>query len=171
LPSGRYQASYWHEDKRRNAPYTFKTNADAQAWLSVTEADILRGAWIDPKLGKVTFKHYAEQWRAGQVHRRGTALQVETNLRRHVYPRLGDQRITSIRPSDVQGLVKAMAIGGNDQRALAPATVEVVYGWVSTIFKAAVRDRVITASPCEGIRRPEVIRRRSSRCRLRRLTS
>jgi hypothetical protein len=44
----------------------------------------------------------------------------------------------------------------HDQRALVSATVEVVSGRVSTIFKAAVRDPLGTASPCEGIRPPEV---------------
>ena len=38
---------------------------------------------------------------------------------------------------------------------LAPTTVEVVYRWVATIFKAAVADRLIPASPCIRIALPE----------------
>ncbi|HUP68248.1 MAG TPA: hypothetical protein VM142_00370 [Acidimicrobiales bacterium] len=38
---------------------------------------------------------------------------------------------------------------------LAPASVELVYRWVSTIFKAAVGDRLIPASPCIRIALPK----------------
>jgi hypothetical protein len=33
LPSGRYQASYWHEGERHAASHTFTAKAAAQAWL------------------------------------------------------------------------------------------------------------------------------------------
>jgi integrase len=153
LPSGRYQAAYWHEGKRRNAPYTFQTKADALAWLSVTEADILRGGWIDPAAGKVTFEKYAEAWRAAQVHRPETARQVEINLRRHVYPRIGSRPIAAIRPSEIQELVKSLP--------LAPTTVKVVYAWLSAIFKAAATDRAIPVSPCQRIHLPDVHERKA----------
>ena len=38
---------------------------------------------------------------------------------------------------------------------LAPGSVELVYRWVSTIFKAAVGDRLIAASPCVRISLPK----------------
>jgi integrase len=148
LPSGRFQAGYWHEGKRHLAPHTFKTVTDAKAWLSVTEADILRGGWIDPAAGQVTFKDYAEAWRTIQTHRPKTARQVEQMLRLHVYPRFGNRPIASIRASEIQALVKTVE--------LAPSTVDVLYSWVTTIFKAAVNDRAMSISPCRGISLPEV---------------
>ncbi len=38
---------------------------------------------------------------------------------------------------------------------LAPGSVELAYRWVATIFKAAVADRLIAASPCERIALPK----------------
>jgi integrase len=38
---------------------------------------------------------------------------------------------------------------------LAPRTVELVYRWVASIFKAAVGDRLIASSPCIGIALPK----------------
>ncbi len=38
---------------------------------------------------------------------------------------------------------------------LAPTTTEVIYRWVATIFKAAVADRLIPASPCIRIALPK----------------
>ena len=56
----------------------------------------------------------------------------------------------SARPrSEVQARVKKLS----DE--LAPGSVELVYRWVATIFKAAVGDRMIAASPCIRIALPE----------------
>lgn len=38
---------------------------------------------------------------------------------------------------------------------LAPGSVELTYRWVATIFKAAVGDRLLAASPCIGIALPK----------------
>jgi len=62
LPSGRYQASYWHEGVRHLAEQTFPTKGDALAHLASIETDLYRGAWIDPSAGKVTFGEWAQSW-------------------------------------------------------------------------------------------------------------
>jgi hypothetical protein len=41
LPSGRHQASYWHEGERHLAPDTFVGKTEAQAWLSA-KAPLIR---------------------------------------------------------------------------------------------------------------------------------
>lgn len=75
-------------------------------------------------------------------------------LRRHVDPSLGGKRLSAVLPSDVQALVKRLS------RDLAPATVGVVHRILAAIFEAAVRDRRVAASPCEGTRLPKVHRPR-----------
>jgi hypothetical protein len=67
-------------------------------------------------------RDYAEQWRTSQVHRPTTAAHVETMLRLHVYPVLGDRPFASVLPSDIQSLVKRLS------NTLAPGTVGVVHG-------------------------------------------
>jgi hypothetical protein len=62
LPSGRFQARYRHLGDRFAAPETFRHKADARAFLSVTEADILRGAWVNPLAGRVRLDEYANMW-------------------------------------------------------------------------------------------------------------
>nr|MBA2752202.1 site-specific integrase [Actinomycetota bacterium] len=95
------------------------------------------------------FRDYAEQWRAAQVHRDGTAAQIEINLRLHAYPSLGGRQLGAIRRSDIQAWVKELTGG------LAPRTVELNYRWVATIFKAAVGDRLLASSPCVRIGLPK----------------
>ena len=40
-------------------------------------------------------------------------------------------------------------------RKLSPATVQVIHGIVAAIFKAAIRDRLVNTSPCEGTKLPK----------------
>ena len=133
---------------------TKRTRKDAERLKSTTEADLARGDWIDPALARVTFREYAEGWRAAQVHRPSTTSQLETHLRLHVYPFMGDTAIGAIRPTDVQTWVKGRG------KVLAPATAIVVYRWVSAIFASAVRDDVIRKTPCIGIALPKRERHR-----------
>lgn len=65
-------------------------------------------------------------------------------------PVLGERPLTTVRPSDVQGLVKGLSL------TLAPSTVKVVYSIVRSLFKAAVEDRLIAASPCVRVKLPTV---------------
>jgi integrase len=127
----------------------FPRKADAERFLDGIRGDLVHGLYVDPAGGRTLFRAYAESWRAGQVHRPGTAAQVETYLRLHAYPTLGNRPIGSIRRSEIQAWVKGRAEG------LAPGTVEVVYRWVSSIFKAAVGDRIIASSPCVRIALPK----------------
>ena len=75
-----------------------------------------------------------------------------TGAQPHVYPVLGDRAMGAIRTSTVQGFVAAVG------KVLAPSTLRVTYSYVVAVFSAAVRDRVIPSSPCEGVRLPEVRR-------------
>jgi hypothetical protein len=63
-------------------------------------------------------------------------------------PHFEDRRLGSIRPSETQAWVRGL------EQDLAPSTIGVVYSFLAGIFRAAVRDRLIVASPCDGIRLP-----------------
>jgi integrase len=144
----RWQAR-WRDASGRQRKQNFDRRADATRALVATKADLQRGAWVDPRAGRTTFGEYAEAWRVAQVHRATTAAQVETHLRRHAYPPFGTRPLASIRPSEVQAWVRGLS------EHLAPSTIQVVYSFVAAIFRAAVRDRLITTSPCVSIRVPK----------------
>src|ERR1035438_7420676 len=59
--SGRWQATYRHEGHLYSLG-SFPSKADALAYLSTVEADIRRGAWIDPRAGQEALRAYAEEW-------------------------------------------------------------------------------------------------------------
>ena len=150
-PDGRYRARYRDEAGREHSK-SFARKVDARRWLDEVTASVVTGQYVDPRAGSVTLRDYAERWRSVQVHRPSSQAHVETMLRRHVYPVLGDRKLSSILPSDVQALVKSLP--------LAPSTVAVVHGILSGVMRSAVRDRRIVLNPCEGTRLPKVERKR-----------
>lgn len=126
----------------------FDRKLDASRFLDGVRGDLARGVYVDPAAGQITFQRFAEDWRKTQPHREGTATSVEQDLRLHVYPLLGDRPLASIRPSHVQALVVALV------PQLAPSTLTRVYGRVSAVLGAAVRDRLIGTSPCVDVKLP-----------------
>ena len=83
LPSGRYQARYWHDGTLHSADMMFKAKADALAWLSTVEADLLRGTWVAPANSKVTFSEFAEAWLEKQHHLRPCTVEPYRYLFAH----------------------------------------------------------------------------------------
>jgi integrase len=148
-PNGRWQATYKDPDRRERSRI-FDRKIDADDWLAAQRTDVLRGAWVDPNGGRKLLREYVAAWQASQVHRDTTAVQVGSHLKNHVLPQLGHRPIAAVRPTEIQAWVR------DRSDVLAPATVEVVYRYLSTIFKAAVGDRLIASSPCVGIKLPKV---------------
>ncbi len=153
-----YYVARWRDPEGHQRMKSFARKVDAAQHLVGVDHAKLAHTYVDPKAGKVTFRSYAEQWRANQVHRPSTAAQVTSHLRNHAYPRLGDRPIGAIRTSEIQNWIKWLSVGDDDRPALRPATIEVVVSWVRSVFKAAVADRVVAQSPCSSIRLPEVHR-------------
>ncbi|MFW3171167.1 tyrosine-type recombinase/integrase [Geodermatophilus sp. CPCC 206100] len=139
----------WRDLTGAQRKKSFGKKVDADRYATSIEHSMLTGAYVDPKAGKVTLEQYAEEWRAAQVHRPTTEAHHETMLRRHVYPHLGHRLLADIRPSEVQAWIKRLS------GSLAPSTVGVVHRIVAGIFKAAVRDRRVATSPCEGTKLPK----------------
>ncbi len=99
LGSGRYQASYWHEGLRHTAPNTFTAKADALAYLSVMETNLLRGEWIDPKAGRETFGAYGKRWLAHRPDLRPSTRELyEALWRKWLEPAFGDVALAAMTP-------------------------------------------------------------------------
>jgi integrase len=150
-PDGRYRARYRDETGRELARH-FDRKTDAQRWLDEVTATMVRGEYVDPRAGRVTFKTYAEDWRKSQVHRPTSALTIGSTLNKHAYPTLGGKPLSAIKPSHIQAWVKALS------ERLSPRSVILAHGVVAGVFKAAVRDRLIASNPCDGTRLPRVPR-------------
>lgn len=114
LRSGRYQARYQGPDGlSRTAPRTFDTEADALRWLTVTEAEMIRGDWFDWTAGEIPLREYAAKWvveRAGLAPR--TAELYQSLLRLHIAPALGDLNLVALTPGRVRSWRSDLLDGG-----------------------------------------------------------
>lgn len=145
----RYEALYQDRaGKRHRRLFTLKK--DAQRWLDEQTAGMVTGQWADPRAGRETVKSYGDRWLSRQVIAATTAAAYSTILGNHIYPALGTMRIDAINRADVQTLVKAW------ESAAAARTVEARYSILAIMLRAAVKDRVIPASPCGDIKLPKI---------------
>jgi integrase len=152
-PVAAYRAR-WRDDTGRQRCKTFAKKGDADRFVATMVAALARGSYIDPGAGRLKVAEYAERWRVIQDHRAGTAALYERALRLHVYARLGDRPLASVRHSDAQAFVTALS------RSLAPNTARQVHAITRTVFRAAVHDRLISESPFASIKLPAVRRAR-----------
>ncbi|MGW0841438.1 tyrosine-type recombinase/integrase [Streptomyces sp. NPDC002787] len=147
----RWQVRYRDPD-RKQVKENFTTKPQAERRAAEIATDLDKGRYVHPSELRTTFREYAEQWRKAQPHRATTARDVETVLRLYAYPTFGDRRLTSIRPSELQAWLTALV----RVHGLAPRTARKVQQKVSAVFNAAVRDQLIPASPCAGLKAVEV---------------
>jgi hypothetical protein len=150
LQSGRWQARYRDAAGRQHsAPETFATKADASRWLSRVETELARGDFVDPKLGRVPFADWAEQYLDSAVHLRATTRVTKVcALRNHIMPALGNLRLNAITPLDIRWFVEGLSA------RLAPSTVRSVYGVLRAVLRAAVDAELLAVSPCRAVKLP-----------------
>ena len=145
---GKWRARYHNEEGRQRCKH-FARKVDAKRFLDEIAASMVTGTYVDPRQAKVRLRDYAKTWEAQQIGRPATAAIIDNALRLHVLPALGDRTMSSIRPSDVQSLVRKL----NDAQ-MAPGSVRNVYDVVTRLFRSAVDDRVIATTPCRRITLP-----------------
>lgn len=104
-PSGPWRARYRDPDGKQHARH-FARKADAQSWLDQVTTAVVTGTYADPKFGRALVREYAKGWEAAQVGREATLSLIDNSLRLHILPALGSCRMASVRPSDIQSLIR-----------------------------------------------------------------
>jgi hypothetical protein len=144
LPSGRYQVRYRTADRRDvTAPMTFATKADAGRYLAKVEADLLRGEWADPRLGRTTFGQWADRWLATTVNlRANTKAGYHSILQKYLRPAFQSYPLARI---DV--LTVRTWLAGLEAQGVGQATRAKAYRLLARILGAAVEARYLAVNP------------------------
>ncbi|MER5476262.1 site-specific integrase [Streptomyces sp. NPDC002734] len=154
----RYRARYIGPDgTEKSKSFPDKQKRRAESWLANVEADMSRGDYIAPEAGKVTFEQYATKWMQTQTTDPATRESVEMRLRRHAIPHIGKRPMSSFTPSHVRLWMRTLEGTG-----LSAAYRRGIFAHVSTVFTAAVEDRVIRTNPCgaRSVKAPRIDPRR-----------
>ena len=144
-PDGVWRARY-RDDAGKERSRHFRRKIDAQRWLDEVTTSILTGLYADPKAGRITFASYYQGWSARQVWVRATRLSFD---RAAATAPFGELPIRSVRTSHVEAWVQSQVTEG-----LAASTIGVRFQQVRSVFRAAIRDKVIAVDPCVGVRLP-----------------
>lgn len=140
----RYRARYRDEAGREHARH-FAKKAHAQQWLNEVTASVVRGDYVDPKAGRVTFRQWFNRWSEAQDWKDGTMETADLTLASVTFADIPMDRITQLH---VESWLKAMGKPGPKRKqGLAASTRRTRYNYVRMAFLAAVRARVIRQDP------------------------
>ena len=145
LPSGRYQARYHDPDGvRRAADDTFATKTAAQDWLTLKEAELLEGEWVDPDAGAVFVADYAATWIGERPGLRPKTVLIYTGLLRcHIAPHFGHVTVAEVTLARVRRWRKKLLDSGVSEVTAAKA-----YRLLRAVFNTALDDGLIKRNPC-----------------------
>lgn len=149
----RHRARYRDEAGIEHARH-FRKKADAQRWLDEATAGIVRGDWVDPAAGKITFAQWWSQWAAAQDWAPGTAASADQVLASIGF---ADVPIRSVTENHVRQWMKAQRLPGpKRKRGLAASTRRTRFNYIRMCFAAAIRARLIRHDPTVAITPPKV---------------
>jgi integrase len=146
----RYMVRYRTPQRTQTKKRGFRSVRDAKEFASTVEVDKMTGRYVAPKLGLSTIGELGPGWLARQVrHKPSTAARTESLWRIHVEPKWGRRRIDSIRRSEVQTWVAALAMSAS--------SVTQAHTVLASILDDAVTDRRLAENPARGVKLPRKV--------------
>ncbi len=147
LPSKRYRARYTGPDGAlHNAPTTFDTREDAEAWLAGERRSISHNEWTPPRKlrdapKQATFGEYAQRWLAHRDLKPRTRTHYGSLLDNLILPTFAGRPLKKITSESVRDWYAALDKARPTLRSHA-------YGLLRTILATAVTDEKIPLNPC-----------------------
>lgn len=134
---------------KQTATYTPKSKAptkalkEAEAYAAKLEEQILNGDIVSGD--RVTFADFVEIWRQNWLPAKTPTVRENYYrvLRVRVLPKIGNLKMTSIRATHIDKILKDETAEGK-----APKTVRMTYAVTNSVFKYAVRKQYIRENPC-----------------------
>lgn len=151
LQNGHYEARY-RDPQGGSRSRTFRTKAEARRFLDGNGADLQRGEWTDPRLGRIAVERWVEQWWATTTNLRpSTRARDRHYLDLYVLPYFGKRQLADVNQLDVRAWVADLS-----SRGLAPATVTKAYQLLGKVMSAGVDGGLIAATPCRRVPLPRI---------------
>jgi hypothetical protein len=147
----RWRARYRTPDGHERSK-TFTRKLDADRWLGVSETSKVRGEWIDPALGRMTFAEWVDKWEASST----SELRPRTKLlnvgvaRNYLVPRFGSWPLARI----TTDAVKTMLADEFEERRLSVSAVRRHVLVLRVILDAAVQDGRLARKVAASVKLP-----------------
>lgn len=148
-------ARYTGPDGRQHSK-SFGRKIDAERWLALEESKSIKGDWVDPSAGKLTYDEWSEEWLGGLHSIKPKTLSgYESLLRSRVVPAFGDTELRRISTPAVRSWVAGMVDEG-----LSAARVRQALQVLHASLEVAVDDGLIVRNPTDRVKPPRVEKRR-----------
>jgi integrase len=147
----RWRARYRGPDGRERSK-TFDRKLDAGRWLAASETSKVRGEWVDPALGRLSFAEWVAKWEASST----SGLRPRTRVlnvgvaRNYLMPRFGSWPLSLI----TTDAVKAMLAEELDEGRLSVSAVRRHVLVLRVVLDAAVQDGRLARNPAKSVKLP-----------------
>lgn len=148
--AGTWQVRY-RDPSGRQRSKTFRTRKLADKWQAQALADIERGEFRDPKLGRMTVEEWSQSWLASAHNLRPKSLRAYRHSLSHILPVLGGLRLGRVTSEDIDAYLTARLATGT-----APSSVHREYRAMVRLFNVAVQRGHLLRSPMVAISAPRV---------------
>ncbi len=133
----------WVDPLGEERSKSFARKADAENHLIGVEGSKLRGDYVDPALGRVTFGEFAQWALAMKVNQRATTrARDDWVFRLMILPYFGKRRLNSIEIIEVKAWIAKLAA------SYAPASVHKAYQLLAWVMQEATASGTLARSPC-----------------------
>jgi integrase len=150
----RWRARYRDPSGRERAK-SFARKVDAERFLVGIEDAKLRGAYVDPGAGKVSFGEWAERWYTTTAHLKpSTRRDYRMLLDHQVLPAFGDWTLASIDTLAVREWRAGLLAGG-----LSPKRAGKALQVLSQVLASAVEGGRLARNAATGVKPPKVQRK------------
>jgi len=107
------------------------------------------------------FEAYAEEWLEEIVRHNQKKSSYDRLVRctKRIYPVFGHLRLDCITPMQIQEFINSLSrTGANEKngKPLAPKTIRHYHSFISCVFSHAVDMRIMSESPCKGVKVPKI---------------
>ena len=141
----RYRLRYIGPDGReKSESFPDRQKKRAEDRLVEIESDKLRGSYVDPAAGRITFDEYARNWLRTNAVDESTREGFDSRLRNHLLPSFGARQLGSIKPEHIREWDLRMGA------TYSVATRAVSFGILRAILNAAIDDERIVKNPCSA---------------------
>jgi integrase len=151
-PSGRYKV-WWRLDDGSQGSQTFTTRDRARDFKHDLLAQVARGTWVDPRLGKQPFGDWARNWWetwSSDPDRSPTTLEsTEARFRLHVLPYFEHHQLRAITVTLVRRWQNELKATRGRQTVMAARSI------LYRILQTAEDERIIAANPVRKVPAPK----------------
>jgi integrase len=134
----------------RERSKSFTRKADADRFMATVQADLIRGAWTDPRLSQTTLTEWAERWLRTKSHLKPKTLAgYQSNLDVHVLPAFGRYQLRHIDRMAVEEWIADLHAAG-----LGPSGMRQARQILHSMLTLAVDTGHLATNPVDRVRTP-----------------